>query len=148
MSVISAYGAKFGDSGLASSYVNKVAPPPIVKPPTAFEPIDFNKSMDVKNMAISPNAVNVGGNSLDKNIPSTGAETPWYQNGQAMQGYADLAGIGLGLAQYFESKKTGNLQRKGLEQNIAKANTDNKFQAVARSNLNASMVNKNTDGVI
>jgi hypothetical protein len=148
MSVLSAYASKFGGSGLASSYVNKVAPPPMVKPSTAFQPVDFNKPMDVKNMAISPNAINIGGNSLGKNTSGTGEETPWYQNGKTMQGYADLAGIGLGLAQYFESRKTGKLQRKGLEQNIAKANTDNKFQAVARSNLNAPMVNKSTTGVI
>jgi hypothetical protein len=89
------------------------------------------------------------GINFDKPIKKEGTDTdtPWYQNGEALQGYADLAGIGLGLAQYFEDRKTGNLQRKGLEQNIAKVNTDNKFQALARSNLNASMVNKNTTGV-
>jgi hypothetical protein len=144
MSALASYASKFR-SGLASSYVDK--PASAVTPSIAFEPVDFTKSMDLKSMAVSPTAINVGGNSLNENALSTGSETPFYKNSGLMQGYSDLAGIGLGLAQYFEDRKTGNLQRKGLEQNIAKANTDNKFQAVARSNLNASMVNKNTDGV-
>jgi hypothetical protein len=82
----------------------------------------------------------------DENGSST--STPWYQNGKAMQGYANLAGVGLGLAQYFEDRKTGDIQRKGLEQNIAKAKADNQLNAVARSNLNAPMVNNKPAGAI
>tara|TARA_R110000744_G_scaffold147612_8_gene260610 strand:+ start:11340 stop:11747 length:408 start_codon:yes stop_codon:yes gene_type:complete len=77
-------------------------------------------------------------NAVDLNVTNT---TPWYKDGNAMQGYAGLAGTLMQAAQLPEQMRYAKLQRKGLEQNLAQAKADSALQATARSNLNAPVYN-------
>lgn len=62
-------------------------------------------------------------------------ETPFYKDGNALAGYAGLAGSLLQAAALPGQMKLAKLQRQGLEQNLAQAKTDSAFQANVRDNL-------------
>lgn len=61
---------------------------------------------------------------------------PWYQDGDIMGGYAGLASALTGLLSYKENKKTAELQRKGLTQDIAFMKENQTFTRNARANIN------------
>ena len=62
-------------------------------------------------------------------------DTPWYKDGEAMQGYAGLAGTLMQAAALPGQMKLAKLQRQGLQENIKQAKTDNAFRAQIRANL-------------
>ena len=66
-----------------------------------------------------------------------GGETPWYQDGEALQGYAGLASSLLQAVALPGQMKFTKLQTKGLEQNLAEARVDSKHKADTRKNLSA-----------
>lgn len=75
------------------------------------------------------------GISLDINSNVTNT-TPWYNDGEAMSGYAGLASTLLQAAALPEQLKLAKTQRKSLEQNLTQAKADSAFRDTARSNFN------------
>ena len=74
---------------------------------------------------------------LGLDVGNPAGETPWYQDGQAMQGYAGLASAFAQLTSLPGQLKLAKLQRQGLQQNITQQKVDNNFRAGVRSNLNS-----------
>lgn len=109
--------------GLANSYGNPVGS--LTSSASSYQPLKLPAvNTDQKfDFSFKPQ----GGN----------AETPWYQDGDAMSGYAGLAGTFLQAAALPSQMKLAKTQRQGLEQNLRQAKIDSAFRATARANLNA-----------
>lgn len=117
-----------GEKGLADTLIN--TKPLEVKHfgiPEAV-PTEFNDSL-----AIPPRVEGIDA-ALKLDMQNS---TPWYKDGQALQGYAGLASALVQLASLPNQLKLAKLQRKGLEHNLKQAETESALRATARSNLNA-----------
>lgn len=104
--------------------------------------IDYKKPLNLAET----NRLNVFGKDNLKSREALGlgaslsnSETPWYKDGDAMQGYAGLASSFAQLASLPGQLELAKLQRKGLKQNIKQQKIDNAFRASARANLNKTM---------
>lgn len=102
------------------------------------ELVNYNKPLSVPQ---TNNLVEGGGFNIKPLNQLGGGETPWYKDGNAMQGYAGLASSFAQLASLPGQLKLAKLQRQGLQQNINQQKVDNQFRASARANLNAPITN-------
>jgi hypothetical protein len=102
--------------------------------------VNYNQPLNVSET----NRLGVLGDSYKlKTFDSSGtgsnlskAETPWYKDGSAMEGYAGLASSFAQLVALPGQLKLAKLQRKGLQQNLDQAKVDSAFRASTRANLN------------
>jgi hypothetical protein len=101
------------------------------------------KSAFIENLYKPELGVQNTGNGVPNPTSTAGTDTatPWYQDSDAMQGYAGLASSLMQAAALPGQIKLASLQRKGLEQNIAQAKSDSALNKVAQGNLNANMFN-------
>lgn len=78
-------------------------------------------------------------NKLNVDGSSNSTDTPWYQDKDAMSGYAGLASTLMQAVALPDQLKYMKNQNKALEQNIAQAKADSAINATARANLNKPM---------
>jgi hypothetical protein len=105
-------------------------------PDVAIDPIKpFSLDYDSTALTTGTHKQNYPDNPLGAEETST----PLYQNGEALQGYAGLAGALMQAVALPGQLKLAKLQRQGLQQNITQQAVDNKFRESARANLNAPM---------
>lgn len=129
----------YEDEATAASQVPAVTQSAFIPKTTAFDWRNPTAGMStVANEFQTKPSVST---SLTTRPGTDGATKPWYQDGEAMSGYAGLASSLLQAAALPGQMKLAKLQRQGLQQNLNQAKADSALKATARANLNAPRTN-------
>jgi hypothetical protein len=134
-----------------SQFTNKnmLSATPVVKKSafldSTFKPINMDSLLKFKEIGLGEksNPINLSGGNPD---PVT-EETPWYQNGDTMQGYAGLANSLLGFATIGPQLKAYRQNLKESQYNLGRAKVNAERKDAMYANINAPMTNSKNNGV-
>ena len=141
--------SNFTDTGNNSFSAYKAKYPSPVVAAAAAPPVQYSAFANQQKGAASPwdiqstpsgksGVYDELGNVTSPGVPEIGggADTPWYQDGRAMQGYAQLGGLAMQLVGYKDQKKLLKTQTAGLQQNISQNKANFDFREKAKAGIN------------